>query len=51
MGLEALHGFLRRLPVWPTNTQMVTQLLMSIALPLVFLVLQVLLETVLAKGK
>lgn len=51
MRLEAVHGFLRRLPVWPTNTQMLTQVFLSIALPLGLLLLQVVLEQVVWGGK
>jgi hypothetical protein len=42
--LEALHGFARRLPIWPTNTQIVAQVLLSVALPLTLLILQLVLE-------
>lgn len=42
--LEALHNFASRLPVWPTNTQIVAQLTLSVAVPLVLLVLQMVLE-------
>jgi hypothetical protein len=50
MRLEAVHGFLRRLPVWPTNTQMLTQVFLSIALPLGLLLLQVVLEQFVLRG-
>jgi hypothetical protein len=42
--LGQLHAFTCRLPVWPTNTQMVVQVLLSVALPLGMLVLQVVIE-------
>jgi hypothetical protein len=42
--LDALHGLVRRLPVWPTNTQMVAQIVMSVALPLGLLALQLAVE-------
>jgi len=48
--LKAVHDLLRGLPVWPTNTQMLTQVLVSVALPLGLLVLQVLLEQVVLGG-
>jgi len=49
--LNAVHEFLRRLPVWPTNTEMVAQVLVSIALPLGLLLLQVVLEQVVLGGR
>ena len=42
--LESLHGVIRRLPVWPTNTQMMAQVLVSVAVPLALLAVQLLLE-------
>ncbi|MBI3946343.1 MAG: hypothetical protein HY321_10525 [Armatimonadetes bacterium] len=42
--LDALHAFVRRLPVWPINTEVTVQVLLSIALPLALLVLQVVVE-------
>jgi len=42
--LESLHGVIRRLPVWPTNTQMVAQVLVSVALPLALVAVQLLVE-------
>jgi hypothetical protein len=51
LGLESLHGIVRGLPVWPTNTQMLTQVLLSIALPLGLLLLQVVLEQVVWGGR
>jgi len=35
---------IRRLPVWPTNTQMMAQVLVSVAVPLALLAVQLLLE-------
>jgi hypothetical protein len=48
--LDAVHQVVQRLPVWPTNTQMVMQVLLSVALPLGLLVGQVLLEWAVFRG-
>lgn len=42
--LDGLHGFARRLPVWPINTQTMAQVFLSVAVPIVLLVLQMILE-------
>ena len=48
--LDALHAFGRRLPVWPINTQVVMQVLVSVALPLALLGVQVLVSEVVESG-
>ena len=44
LDLDELHSMARRMPVWPTNTQIVVQIGVSVALPLALLVAQVFLE-------
>ena len=51
LGLESLHGVVRRLPVWPTNTEMLSQVLLSIAVPVGLIVVQIILENVVLRGK
>jgi hypothetical protein len=51
LGLESLHGVVRRLPVWPTNTGMLGQVLLSIALPVGLIVVQIILESVVSRGR
>lgn len=48
--LADLHDLATRHPVWPTNTQVVAQVTLSVAFPLALLLLQVLLDRV-APGK
>ena len=44
MHLEQVHMMVRRMPVWPTNMQIIAQIAASVALPLALLVVQVFLE-------
>ena len=44
--LESLHQVVHRMPVWPTNTQMLMQVVISVAVPLGLLVLQMVAEKV-----
>jgi hypothetical protein len=42
--LNQLHDVIQRLPVWPTNTQILAQVLVSVAVPLGLLILQMVLD-------
>jgi len=49
--LDALQTFIAKLPVWPTNTQMLTQVFLSVAVPLALLLMQVAIEYLIGSGR
>jgi hypothetical protein len=48
--LNQLHDVIQRLPVWPTNTQILAQVLVSVAVPLGLLILQMVLQPLLERA-